>query len=164
MVYLCPTHQRALRQSPKLAMTLWRNAMASGVSARHRKDWGIARNFFGSAYEAALLTLSHPQHKPGSAFTPEHLVDAGRLLADTLEQLGRYDEALLCLITLQNTLLHPPQSGSRISSQLTMKIIGRCVDELMAATGMEQRLEHYRPAKEGMQWKQVAGTRPVKLH
>jgi len=142
MPYICPTHQRVLRQSPKLAMTLWRNAMASGLRALETDQWDVARNFFGSAYETALLALTQTNRKPECQFGTEHLIDAGKLLAKSLRQLKRWDEAQLCLLTLQNTLLHPYQPDNEISPTRRVELTEGFIDKLIDATGIDAKLQH----------------------
>ncbi|MGI1679734.1 MAG: hypothetical protein K6L75_13420 [Cellvibrionaceae bacterium] len=106
MHYLCPKHQQHILQDPELAKTLWGGAMKSGVIAYEQERWKTARNFFGSAYETTLLYMWNKPITDKTTFSIEHLVDAGQSLSNSLKKLKEWDEAQICLLTLQNSLLH----------------------------------------------------------
>ncbi|MGH1470575.1 MAG: hypothetical protein ACRBCS_05240 [Cellvibrionaceae bacterium] len=106
MNYLCPKHQQHILQDPKLAKTLWGGAMKSGLIAYEQERWKTARVFFGSAYETTLLYMWNKPITDKITFSIEHLIDAGQSLSNSLKKLKEWDEAQVCLLTLQNSLLH----------------------------------------------------------
>ncbi|MEX1033149.1 MAG: hypothetical protein WDZ30_07295 [Cellvibrionaceae bacterium] len=144
MRYLCPNHAQAIRDNAGLAMTLWQGAMENGALALREANWSSARGFFGAAYETALMYLwKEPGRADNSSarFVMEHLVDAGKLLNHALKELGLWEEARICLLTLQSNLLH--QAAATPSQRdLAMALTEDYVNQLITNAGLEHRLPH----------------------
>lgn len=154
MQYLCPKHQQHILQDPELAKSLWAGAMESGVVAFQQRRWQTARNFFGSAYETTLLYMWNKPVTEETIFSIEHLVDAGQSLSESLKQLKIWDEAQVCLLTLQNSLLHlnnHKQADSNtgdtshhafLNREETLNLTHQFVKTLTASLSLQTRLKH----------------------
>lgn len=146
MRYLCPHHLKNIAADPVMAMTLWRDAMDGGVSARERRDWLAARNFFGAAYETAILHYQHIEPDDSvNNFSLLHLIDASQQLSDVLQHLQLWEEAQICLLTIQHGLLRdcisPDNGDTNKAPQVLIKtqeiidgMLNLCGDELAADT------------------------------
>lgn len=103
MLYLCPKHLHTIASDHVYAITLWHEAMENGTNAVNKADWTTARGCFGAAFETATLLLRDSTLQ--REFSLNHLINAGRELCAVLQRLELWEEAQLCLFTLQNRLL-----------------------------------------------------------
>lgn len=123
MRYLCPHHLKNIAADPIMAMTLWQGAMENGLEAKDKSDWQAARSFFGAAFETAVLHNNQENYGQG-CFTVTHLIDASHHLSDVLQRLNLWEEAQMCLQTIQNGLLQEsikPNSSFSKPEQLLNK-------------------------------------------
>lgn len=143
MSYLCPKHAAAIRQNSELAMGLWRGAMSNGSDAFKNADWASARGFFGAAYETALMyRWSMKDCAPsGEHFEAKHLLDAGKLLSRCLTELGLWEEAQVCLLTLQSDLLQENRANTKRRA-LAIAITQDYLNQLIASSGLEMELNY----------------------
>jgi len=140
MAYLCPRHQIIISDNIQLAQELWTGAMESGYEALSQRNLSNARNFFGSAYEIAIIRIRakvEPGTQDPAVFGIEHVLDAGNLLLKVLMDLGLFDEAEVCLMTIHNGLLQSGAGEPKACHLRRMRLLksaneglGRIADEL----------------------------------
>ncbi|WP_075186597.1 hypothetical protein [Teredinibacter haidensis] len=103
MRYLCSRHQKVLVSDRAQSAALWQGAMSNGCTARRDLNLRLARSFFGSAFEIALLHV-HQTGEGDAYFNRNNLILAGANLCEVLMDLGLSEEAQGCQQLLQEYL------------------------------------------------------------
>lgn len=104
MKYICRRHRAAIVEQPAHALQLWRDAMDNGEVALGHGNVRLARSFFGTAYEIAVIHV-HQVGRGQGIFQRDHLLEACQQLTGVLTALGEEAEAMQALHLVQDYLL-----------------------------------------------------------
>jgi hypothetical protein len=104
MQYLCARHQKVLLGDRQQAASLWQGAMSNGGVARRDGNLTLARSFYGTAFEIALLHV-HQQGSGDRVFDRNKLISAGLCLGEVLRVLQLWSEADGCHRLLRDYLM-----------------------------------------------------------
>ncbi|PCK05169.1 MAG: hypothetical protein COA42_18520 [Alteromonadaceae bacterium] len=106
MKFLCEKHRQIVINDEANAISLWCSAYRNGQKEYERKNWSLARLFFGSAYEIALLCLQERSGRDSGLFSPAHMSEPGSQLVNIFCHLDDFDRAEQYLIEMYEQLLN----------------------------------------------------------
>lgn len=105
MDYLCGHHRAQVARSVALAQALWAGAYSQGQQAFLTRDWERARRFFGSAWDIVRIRTNDAGLGLVSGFDAVRLLDTAEYHANTLTELGYWQEAQAVALNCRAHLL-----------------------------------------------------------
>lgn len=144
MKFLCEKHRQTVINDENKAISLWCSAYRNGQKEYSRKNWALARLFFGSAYEIALLCLRKQNGDTEGLFSPSHMSESGNQLVNIFCHLDDFDQAEQYLIEMYENLLdlHNASDQAPEPSKQVLTLVETLRQRLADFLGMRGKVEY----------------------
>ncbi len=124
MRFLCERHRACIASDVKRAGELWDGAFLHGDMEYQAENWALAKAFFGSAFEIALLLIDRHGDRLSQRWY-ERLFQSGSYLACVYCQMEDYETAEYCLAAIQKVMAkfqrRPDVPGDCYQAQLILE-------------------------------------------